>query len=89
MIKWRKMMKGKMPAQTEYGHSFLPQVNQPLLMNVGLILILAETTQSSNPPWSPTSARGQLFPVSFARIHQVALSLSLSLPRWHNQITLK
>lgn len=34
-------MKGMMPAHTEYGHSFLPQMNQLLLMNVGLILILA------------------------------------------------
>lgn len=51
-------MKGKMPAQTEYGHSFLPQMNQLLLMNVGLILILAETTQSTNPVRSPTSAWG-------------------------------
>lgn len=34
-------MKGEMPTQTEFGHSFLPPANQLLLINVGLTLILA------------------------------------------------
>lgn len=42
-------MRGKTPAQTEYGHSFLLQMNQLLLMNGGLIL-----NSGSKPPRTPT-----------------------------------
>lgn len=53
MIRWRKMMKGKMPVQTEYGHSFLPQMNKLLLMNVGLTLILAANNPEHQPSAEP------------------------------------
>lgn len=58
-------MKGKDATQTEYGHSFEPQMNQLLLMNVSLILILAETIRSINPLRSPTSAWGTAFSCFF------------------------
>lgn len=42
-------MKGRTPAQSEYGHSFLTQQNQLLLMNVHLTLILAANQPERQP----------------------------------------
>lgn len=67
-------MKGKLPVQTEYCHSFLPQMNQLLVTNVDVLLIPATNTQRTNPLRRPTSACRQLFHVSLARTHQVAIS---------------
>jgi len=53
MIRWRKMMKGKMPAQTEYGHSFFPLNESTTAMNGDLILILAANHPEPQPSAEP------------------------------------
>ena len=53
MIRWRKMMKAKMPAQTEYGHSFFTLSESTTAMNGDLILILAANHAEPQPSVEP------------------------------------